>query len=248
MCGRFALRRTDIRNAVDADEWIDEQAFVPRYNIAPRSQAPVLRRVPGTGNRVLHTMKWGLVPHWSDVEDKSLSTTNARAENLVQGGGMWASIKGKNRCAVICQGYYEWLPKSPKDKLPHFIKHKDGQLMLMAGLYDHATINGQSLWTFTIVTTDACPSFSWLHDRQPVILSTQEALEAWLDPSTQSWTPALTKLVQPYSDQDHPLEWYVLIISCLVHRLIAVLKLSGSKRSGQSGDRISVLHRARQGS
>jgi len=80
--------------------------------------------------------------------------------------------------------------------------------MLMAGLYDHATINGQSLWTFTIVTTDACPSFNWLHDRQPVILSTQEALETWLDPSTQSWTPALTKLVQPYSDQDHLLECY----------------------------------------
>ena len=53
----------------------------------------------------MQTMKWGLVPHWSKSEDKSLNTINARSENLVDGGGMWASIKGKNRCAIPCQGY-----------------------------------------------------------------------------------------------------------------------------------------------
>jgi len=100
----------------------------------------------------------GLVPHWSKFEDKTLSTTNARSENLVDGGGMWASIKGKKRCAVVCQGslsllnlsqrylhairYYEWLTKG-KDKLPHFIKHKDGKVMLMAGLYDSVVLEGQ---------------------------------------------------------------------------------------------------------
>ena len=83
---------------------------MPRYNIAPRTQAPVLRRhKPGPSNTsndsyILHSMKWGLVPHWSKFEDKALSTTNARSENLVDGRGMWASIKGKKRCAVLCQG------------------------------------------------------------------------------------------------------------------------------------------------
>jgi putative SOS response-associated peptidase YedK len=83
---------------------------VPRYNIAPRTQAPVLRRQdPGPSNAnnvkyVLQSMKWGLVPHWSKFEDKTLSTTNARSENLVEGGGMWASMKGKKRCAILCQG------------------------------------------------------------------------------------------------------------------------------------------------
>jgi putative SOS response-associated peptidase YedK len=86
-------------------------------------------------------MKWGLVPHWSKVEDKTLSTTNARSENLIQGGGMWGSIKGRNRCAVVCQGYYEWLTKG-KDKLPHFTKHENGNLMFLAGLYDCVTLEG----------------------------------------------------------------------------------------------------------
>ncbi|KAG6820538.1 hypothetical protein H0H93_015709 [Arthromyces matolae] len=216
MCGRFALRlaRDEIRHVpgydgVDADDWIDEDQFVPRYNIAPRTQAPVLRRGEN-GGYVLHTMKWGLVPHWSKYEDKTLSTTNARAENLVDGGGMWASIKGKKRCGVIAQGYYEWLTKG-KEKLPHFTRHRNGAVMIMAALYDTVILEGQTtpLWTFSIVTTDSNKDFSWLHDRQPVILSTRAALDEWLDiDSSQHWTPGLTKLVKPYSDETHPLECY----------------------------------------
>ncbi|TFK48308.1 DUF159-domain-containing protein [Heliocybe sulcata] len=225
MCGRYALalphheiqHMPGHNNGVQVGEWIDQEDFHPRYNIAPRSRAPVIRRnydgpfeECSSGPRyVLQTMKWGLVPHWSKHEDKSLSTTNARAENLVEGGGMWGPIKGKKRCAVLCQGYYEWLKKG-KDKLPHFTKHRDGRLMLLAGLWDSAVLEGEvkPLYTFAIVTTDANKEFSWLHDRQPVILSTKEALEKWLDTSGQTWTPDLTKLVKPYSDTDAPLECY----------------------------------------
>ncbi|KAH9477014.1 Abasic site processing protein [Psilocybe cubensis] len=209
MCGRFSLRvdRGDIQRLpgldIDVDEWVDEEEFVPRYNIAPRTQAPVIRRrdrSPSSSSSsssqnndslIMQTMKWGLVPHWSKVEDKSLNTTNARSENLIAGGGMWASIKGKQR-------YYEWLTKG-KDKLPHFTKRKDGKLLLMAGLYDSVVLEGKTLWTFTIVTTDANKEFSWLHDRQPVFLTTREALYQWLDTSSQTWTPKLTEMVQPYS-------------------------------------------------
>ncbi|KZT23040.1 DUF159-domain-containing protein [Neolentinus lepideus HHB14362 ss-1] len=221
MCGRFALAlpHHEIQqlpgHGVQVGEWIDQDQFYPRYNIAPRSRAPVIRRDFGgpfeecsRGPRyVLQTMKWGLVPHWSKHEDKSLSTTNARAENLVEGGGIWGPIKGKKRCAVICQGYYEWLKKG-KDKLPHFTKHKDERVMLLAGLWDSVVLEGetQPLYTFTVVTTDANKEFTWLHDRQPVILSTQDALEKWLDTSGQTWTPELAELVKPYHDSEAPLE------------------------------------------
>lgn len=102
-------------------------------------------------------MKWGLVPHWSTKEDKTLSTTNARAENLVEGGGMWGSLRGTKRCVIPCQGYaccrciwhviheqrryYEWLTKG-KQKIPHYTKRNDGGIMLLAGLYDSAIIEG----------------------------------------------------------------------------------------------------------
>jgi len=123
---------------------------------------------------------------------------------------MWGSIKGKKRCAVVCQGYYEWLKKG-QERFPHFTKHKDGdKLMLLAGLFDCAFLEGSTepLWSFTIVTTSACKDFTWLHDRQPVILSSREALDTWLDTSSQAWTPTLTKLVEPYNNSVSPLECY----------------------------------------
>ncbi|KAJ7223118.1 hypothetical protein GGX14DRAFT_657349 [Mycena pura] len=205
MCGRFSLRlaapeieQLDGHDASVTD-WERRDAFVPRYNIAPHTQVPVLRRRdPAQSDLVLSTMKWGLVPHYSKFEDKTLNTTNARAENLVDGGGMWASIKGPKRCAIPCQGYYEWLTKG-KSKLPHFVKPKHGKLMLMAGLYDCVVLQGETepLWTFAIVTTSANSSFSWLHERQPVILSSSEALTTWLDTSSQKWVPGLAKLLAP---------------------------------------------------
>ncbi|KAG7447344.1 DUF159-domain-containing protein [Guyanagaster necrorhizus] len=230
MCGRFALHlsRDEIQAQTAAAEWIDQDNFVPRYNIAPRTQAPVLRRSQGSNapsasdsqpstsklssqdTLVLQTMKWGLIPHWSKFEDTKLNTTNARAENLVDGGGMWQSLKGRKRCAVICEGYYEWLTKG-KNKLPHFTRHKGGKrLMLMAGLYDSVVLEGSDtpLWTFTIVTTAAAPEFEWLHSRQPVILSTMEALDRWLDTSSRQWDDEVAGLLGPYEQKSSPLECY----------------------------------------
>ncbi|KAJ7938225.1 hypothetical protein B0H13DRAFT_1942125 [Mycena leptocephala] len=205
MCGRFSLRlepeEIQQLNGYDASvgEWERRDAFVPRYNIAPHTQAPVVRRREHNNSElVMSSMKWGLVPHYSKFEDKNLNTTNARSENLIEGGGMWGSLKGPKRCAVVCQGYYEWLTKG-KSKLPHFVKPKDGRLMLMAGLYDSVVLHGETetLWTFTIVTTAANSSFSWLHERQPVILHTPEALNAWLDTSSQKWSQDLVPLLAP---------------------------------------------------
>jgi putative SOS response-associated peptidase YedK len=65
----------------------------------------------------------------------------------------------------------------------------------------------ETLWTFTIVTTAASTSFAWLHDRQPVILTSQDALDRWLDTSTQTWDPKLNRLLDPHDDPDSPLEW-----------------------------------------
>ncbi|KAF8583425.1 DUF159-domain-containing protein [Ramaria rubella] len=212
MCGRYSLSlpHGQIHHMVDYPdldvaeaEWIDEDEFNPRYNIAPRSNAPIIRRQnPEDSNLVIQTMKWGIVPHWSKHEDFTLNTINARAENLVESGGMWSSMKSKKRCVVVCDGYFEWLKKG-KDKLPYFVKRKDNKLMILAGLYDSVLFEGSTtrVWTFTIVTTDAAPAFSWLHDRQPVILSTTAHFEAWLDTS-KGWHTSLVNILKPGDGKD----------------------------------------------
>ncbi|KAI0830193.1 hypothetical protein BC628DRAFT_1416504 [Trametes gibbosa] len=223
MCGRFSLGvpADEIQALhgynVHIGEWVGRADFVPRHNIAPRSQAPVIRRADADGpssssgqptssspaRLMLQTMKWGLVPHFHKHEDSSLKTINARSEALVSSNtGIWASIKGRKRCAVVCEGYYEWLKKG-KERLPYFTRHKDGRLMLLAGLWDCAVLEGRGepLWTFTIVTREGERAMRWLHDRQPVILADSAALHTWLDTAPRTWSPALTSLCQP---PEHP--------------------------------------------
>ena len=42
--------------------------------------------------------------------------------------------------------YYEWLKKYTQ-RIPHFTRHKDRRLMLFAGLYDSATLEGEHCTT-----------------------------------------------------------------------------------------------------
>ncbi|KIN96280.1 hypothetical protein M404DRAFT_1006897 [Pisolithus tinctorius Marx 270] len=244
MCGRFALamQRAEIRDLpgyprLNVQGWVGEDDFVPRYNIAPNTQAPVIRRTPGDASTtkkpsssaeqqppasssasgepaadsgrvglVMHTMRWGI----KYGKERGAQAINARSENLVEGVGMWNRFRGRNRCIVICQGYYEWQTKG-KNKLPHFIRHSSGdKVMLMAGLYESVVEKDGSepAYTFAIVTTDASKGLSWLHDRQPVILSSVEDVNRWLDTSSQTWSAELAKLLHPWEDAKAPLQCY----------------------------------------
>jgi len=128
---------------------------------------------------------------------------------------VWFHVKGKP-CPYLRfytiellreHSYYEWKAKG-KDRIPHFTKVKDQDITLLAGLYEHVeTEDGKASWTFVIVTTDACKELSWLHDRQPVILTSEDTIKQWLDTSSQKWSSDLDKLLRPY-DQKHPLQCY----------------------------------------
>jgi putative SOS response-associated peptidase YedK len=93
----------------------------------------------------LQAMKWGLIPSWTKRNPdygSMLKTINCRDDSLLENRGLWNVVKRRKRCIVLCQGFYEWLKKG-KDKIPHFIKRKDGLLMCMAGLWDCAKYEGR---------------------------------------------------------------------------------------------------------
>ena len=96
----------------------------------------------------LQAMKWGLVPFWTKRNPdygSVMKTINARDDSLAANGGMWNTMKQKKRCIVVAQGFYEWLKKNGgKEKIPHFTKRKDGQLMCFAGLWDCVQYEGET--------------------------------------------------------------------------------------------------------
>lgn len=97
----------------------------------------------------LQSMKWGLIPFWTKRQPNygsMMRTINCRDDSLIEDSGMWTSMKRRKRCIVICQGFYEWLKKGPggKEKVPYFVRRKDGELMCFAGLWDCVSYEGRS--------------------------------------------------------------------------------------------------------
>ncbi|KAK4140557.1 uncharacterized protein C8A04DRAFT_14839 [Dichotomopilus funicola] len=175
----------------------------------------------------LQTMKWGLIPSWTKKHNNPsnpsssysslLKTINCRADSLAMPGGMWASMKTRKRCVIIAQGFYEWLSRpggGPKDKVPHFVKRRDGGLMFFAGLWDcvrgekgegekgEGEKGGEGLYTYTVITTDSNKQLKFLHDRMPVILEAgSEGLWRWLDPKRTEWNGELQGLLKPFEGE-----------------------------------------------
>ncbi|GAB7350103.1 hypothetical protein MBLNU459_g0769t1 [Dothideomycetes sp. NU459] len=160
----------------------------------------------------LQAMKWGLIPFWTKRAPEyggMLKTINCRDDSLAQPGGMWNTMKQRKRCIIVCEGFYEWLKKNNgREKIPHFVKRKDGQLLCLAGLWDCVKYEGQDekLYTYSIITTDSNKQLKFLHDRMPVILENgSDAMKTWLDPGRSEWSKELQALLKPY---DGELECY----------------------------------------
>ncbi|KAF2737021.1 DUF159-domain-containing protein [Polyplosphaeria fusca] len=134
-----------------------------------------------------------------------LKTINCRDDSLMDDRGMWTSMKKKKRCIVVAQGFYEWLKKNNgKEKMPHFTKRKDGQLMCFAGLWDSVKFedSDEKLYSYTIITTDSNKQLRFLHDRMPVILDNgSDAIRTWLDPNRTEWSRELQSLLKPYEGE-----------------------------------------------
>ncbi|KAK1971635.1 DUF159-domain-containing protein [Colletotrichum sublineola] len=168
---------------------------------------------PGEKDRVkyrVQSMQWGLIPFWTkrDPGYSTLSKTiNCRDDSLSTPGGMWSTMKAGKRCIVVAQGFYEWL-KNGRDKIPHFVKRKDGQLMCFAGLWDCVKFDDSNdkRYTYTIITTDSNKQLKFLHDRMPVILNLgSQEIKSWLDPQRHEWSKELQSLLKPF---DGELECY----------------------------------------
>ncbi|ETS00307.1 DUF159-domain-containing protein [Trichoderma reesei RUT C-30] len=150
----------------------------------------------------LRTMKWGITPSWSKKKGASVpKAINCRDDSLRTHGGMWQGMKNRKRCVVVAQGFFEWLNVSTKEKIPHFVKRKDGRLMCFAGLWDSIgnEDTGDKTYTYAIITTNSNKQLRFLHHRMPVILDTgSKELQEWLHPSRRRWTDDLQSLLKPY--------------------------------------------------
>ncbi|HWE85215.1 MAG TPA: SOS response-associated peptidase [Terracidiphilus sp.] len=210
MCGRYGRRADKQRIA----EWMqarntnvfDESCFAPSFNVAPTDVQPVVRLDRETGERELTVMRWGLIPFWAKDAKVGFSTINAKAETITTSPAFREAMKSR-RCLVPAEWFYEWQKLDAKNKQPYAIGMKDGGLFAFAGLWDRwkDRTTGNTLETYTIITTDPNELMEPLHNRMPAILR-REDYSRWLEPGEPSHLPV--DLLKPY-DADAMKAWKV---------------------------------------
>lgn len=194
MCGRYALETpaSELATRFGLDEVVD---VTPRYNIAPGTDVPAIRHSPD-GKRVLHLLRWGLVPHGAKDPSIGAKLCNARGETVAEKPSFRDAFK-RRRCLVPANGFYEWKTEG-KQKQPYYFSLKSGEPFALGGVWESwRAPNGDILRTCCLITTGPNEIVLPVHDRMPVIVSTDD-YEAWL---TGKPDKALD-LVKPYRTEE----------------------------------------------
>jgi putative SOS response-associated peptidase YedK len=197
MCGRYVRRGS----AETINKWFDIEPedlpiLSPSYNVCPQSTQPVVRWNSKTAGRELKLMRWGLIPYWAKEARIGLGTINAKAETVAT-NALFREAFRRRRCLVPADLFYEWQKLDAKTKQPYALGLANGNPYAFAGLWDswRDTTTGQSLETYTIITTDPNELTGSIHDRMPVILDPMD-YKRWLEPAEPSHLPV--DLLRPY--------------------------------------------------
>jgi len=148
----------------------------PQGMIRPTDRASVIRN--GSGRLEEANLRWGLIPSWAKDPKIGVQCINARAETISEKPAFRESFQ-ERRCLVPADAFWEW-ETIGKKKIPWKFAKSDEKEFCMAGLWDRWIVLGETVETFTIITTSPNGLVSPVHDRMPVIL-TPEVAEHWIE-------------------------------------------------------------------
>ena len=163
MCGQYYVDDETAREIEKIVRDLDRKLHVERTgDIRPSQRAAVIK---GENKQLMaDCMAWGF-PRFDGKE----LLINARAESAMERKTFRNSVQHR-RCIIPAKGFYEW----DKSKEKFSFERYDSPVLFMAGCY-----NQYDQDRFVILTTDATPPVSPVHDRMPLILEPDE-LESWV--------------------------------------------------------------------
>ena len=184
MCGRFAQIFEDkevsrieeiLRASMQADDLL-----LDSFNIAPSQSAVVCEA--GEGASGATRARFGLTPSWAKDGSMAGKMINARIETVTQKPA-YRGLVDRRRCVVPVRGFYEWEQKAGmKQKQPWYLRRVDGDVMMLAGLWDRwtsRTHHDEVVDSFTLLTTNAKGFLEGFHHRMPVVLEA-DAVAGWM--------------------------------------------------------------------
>jgi putative SOS response-associated peptidase YedK len=194
MCGRLWLEADyfEIKVRLGVGDFYALPNVRASWNIAPTQDVLCIILDAATGQRKPVKMQWGLIPRWAKTSKMEYPTFNARADTLTEKPTFRDAWKGGRRCLIVTDGFYEW---RKGDKQPFAIAGVDGDLTVMAGLWDEwVSPEGEVILSCTVLTTEPNELMSPIHHRMPVILAPAD-WPAWLGevPATKAELRALLR-------------------------------------------------------
>lgn len=195
MCGRFVqVEKPEFYAEHFGVEVIRTETLAANFNVAPTQHIYAVAR--HGGERVLTSLRWGLVPAWAKDVKIGSRAINARSETAASAPMFRASF-ARRRCIIPMDGFYEW-ERKVKGKLPHFIHSADGAPLPAAGLWSswRDPETDERILTATVLTGTPNSLIAPIHDRMPVFVPS-ENWDAWLDPDNDD-VDALEALMAVY--------------------------------------------------
>lgn len=202
MCGRLSQYH-GIHDFVDALSMpypllnrVGDQPL-ERYNVAPTTRVAVLR----LEEEKLHAdlVRWGWRPHWA--KDRA-APINARVEKVAHGPffrAIWPY-----RAIVPIDNWFEWVDEGGPKKQPYLIRRSDGQPSLCAGIGQFSTEPNEHDG-FVIITADSAGGMVDVHDRRPIVLAPELAME-WIAPGTTK--EHAEQMALNWGEPAEAFEWY----------------------------------------
>ncbi len=185
MCGRYYIELSDPeleRIARHFEGTSNGRDPVPRLKtqgeIFPSDIVPVQ-----TGVESYQAMQWGFKGYGNQL------VINARSETALE-KPMFREAMRLRRCLIPASGYYEWQAVD-KRKLRYQFFLPQGPLFLAACYRQE---QDSPLPVFVILTRDAAPGFSHIHQRMPVIIP-RDRMGAWLLESADAMKDPLTDVL-----------------------------------------------------
>ncbi len=170
MCGRFVFSG---KNWPDFIDDLDKPEIQPNYNTSPQDESPVVHMEADQFK--IASMQWGLRPSWS--KKSSMEPINIRIET-VQSKPMFRDAYQQRRCIIPADGWYEWMT-TPRGKVPFYHRPTDNSVLLLAGIFEQWSNEGDVIQTFGLLTQEATSNVAHVHNRMPVLLKSFEAKQ-WI--------------------------------------------------------------------
>lgn len=164
----------------------------PRFNVAPTQTIDVVAAIDAETSLV--PMSWGISMKAKGKKGQPITRRipNSR-DDKVWSSYLWRYLIPDQRVLIPVNGFYEWKRANKKLVGAYHITSSAGPAMFFGGIYKKSKVEDE-LPEVSIVTTSANSAMSEVHDRMPVIMTSQNAASAWIQESDRD---SLDELMQP---------------------------------------------------